>query len=421
MTTGTRTIGNGATDFFFTKTWNGSDSPKQKKVKPMGGYWEFYWEYIWDKKGIQRRVQRKKWVLVYPRKSARAKKKDPHPYSMSRVENVQPIYELHQRGFPPATGWIGFRSAQLLFPPSVVTANVTISMVKELANKLRGGSDFDASVFLGTGFQSLRTITNASVRIANALLAVRKGRMTEAAALLTGKSVGPKNRPVKTQLAMSQAWLELRYGWMPLVQDIYDSGQFLSNLLQDPFIFKTSVQRRWPMLPPATSGTGTTATSWSSWNAGEYYRIIGYFKENPSNIYKLGLNNPLNLAWELLPWSFVVDWAIPIGDYLHARGDVSSLVGTFVTTSYMVGSASKPVLNGTQTSTWDAIRSNTNNSGKYAVLNRTVSTTLTVPPPEFKPLNKVATWIHAANAIALLVGVKNKTITSFGNLPSRGN
>jgi hypothetical protein len=29
----------------------------------------------------------------------------------------------------------------------------------------------------------------------------------------------------------------------------------------------------------------------------------------------LGLTNPLNVAWELVPFSFVVDWFIPIGSF----------------------------------------------------------------------------------------------------------
>lgn len=30
-----------------------------------------------------------------------------------------------------------------------------------------------------------------------------------------------------------------------------------------------------------------------------------------------GFTNPVNLAWELLPFSFVVDWFLPIGPYLE--------------------------------------------------------------------------------------------------------
>lgn len=31
-----------------------------------------------------------------------------------------------------------------------------------------------------------------------------------------------------------------------------------------------------------------------------------------------GISNPALLAWELLPWSFVIDWFIPVGDYLES-------------------------------------------------------------------------------------------------------
>jgi len=41
-----------------------------------------------------------------------------------------------------------------------------------------------------------------------------------------------------------------------------------------------------------------------------------------------GFTNPLNLGWELLPFSFVVDWFVGIGPYLEARSAWDGL--TFV-------------------------------------------------------------------------------------------
>jgi len=32
----------------------------------------------------------------------------------------------------------------------------------------------------------------------------------------------------------------------------------------------------------------------------------------------MGLINPAEVAWELTPWSFVVDWFIPVGNFLEA-------------------------------------------------------------------------------------------------------
>jgi hypothetical protein len=44
---------------------------------------------------------------------------------------------------------------------------------------------------------------------------------------------------------------------------------------------------------------------------------------------QLGLLNPASLVWELVPWSFVVDWFCPIGPVLNAMTAPAGL--TFVT------------------------------------------------------------------------------------------
>ena len=41
---------------------------------------------------------------------------------------------------------------------------------------------------------------------------------------------------------------------------------------------------------------------------------------------QLGLLNPVSLAWELVPWSFVVDWVLPIGSVLSALSAPAGLI-----------------------------------------------------------------------------------------------
>lgn len=36
------------------------------------------------------------------------------------------------------------------------------------------------------------------------------------------------------------------------------------------------------------------------------------------NLSSFGVTNPASLAWELLPFSFVVDWFLPVGDFLSS-------------------------------------------------------------------------------------------------------
>jgi len=37
-----------------------------------------------------------------------------------------------------------------------------------------------------------------------------------------------------------------------------------------------------------------------------------------ASLKQFGLANPLSIAWELVPWSFVVDWVLPVGEFLDA-------------------------------------------------------------------------------------------------------
>jgi hypothetical protein len=53
---------------------------------------------------------------------------------------------------------------------------------------------------------------------------------------------------------------------------------------------------------------------------------LGAVLDNPSLAYlnTFGLINPLSIAWELVPWSFAIDWFVPVGKTLEA---VTATVG----------------------------------------------------------------------------------------------
>jgi hypothetical protein len=56
-----------------------------------------------------------------------------------------------------------------------------------------------------------------------------------------------------------------------------------------------------------------------------YARISNETLANASSI---GILNPLQIAWELVPYSFVVDWFMPVGSFLETLTDTAGL--TFV-------------------------------------------------------------------------------------------
>jgi hypothetical protein len=118
--------------------------------------------------------------------------------------------------------------------------------------------------------------------------------------------------------------------------------------------------------------------------------------------------DPLAVAWELVPWSFVIDWAIPISNYLAARGLASALgSGTYIQTSYEQWQADGPAFAGPDWQIHSVYNAKDFHLQGWYV-NRVILSSLSVPLPECKPLNRIASWKHAANGLALLSGLKER-------------
>jgi len=123
---------------------------------------------------------------------------------------------------------------------------------------------------------------------------------------------------------MAGVWLEYSYGWKPLVGDIYSAIDVLQKPI--PYIVaRGKAQGKFATATATTWSTGRTDTSYA-W----HLRLLLQMKVSVSNWYawkanELGLTNPLSIAWELVPFSFVVDWFLPIGNYLQSLTDFVGL------------------------------------------------------------------------------------------------
>lgn len=120
-------------------------------------------------------------------------------------------------------------------------------------------------------------------------------------------------------------WLEFWFGWSPLVADIGNAVEHLQSGI------------------PALTVTGKRTVAnplYGNGYQGTYYKIIGLhsFKVNARvqaevavinpNLWlanRLGFTNPLGVAWELVPFSFVVDWFYPVSDFLGQWTDTAGL------------------------------------------------------------------------------------------------
>lgn len=116
-------------------------------------------------------------------------------------------------------------------------------------------------------------------------------------------------------------WLELQYGWKPLISDI---RALLSGISLDapPAIRAVRHLEESEMLPFATGnfiGPPFIHSVSGKIKNGCHVRLDAtvtspglYALDN------LSLVNPFSLGWELLPYSFVIDWLIPIGNAIKA-------------------------------------------------------------------------------------------------------
>lgn len=138
----------------------------------------------------------------------------------------------------------------------------------------------------------------------------------------------------------SSLWLEYWMGWAPLVSDIYNACQVLS----DPF----PRGRRQTLRASATLPVSDYVKFYSSADGLAYARMSGtmrvamgaVFEVENFNLHlatRLGLINPASVAWALVPFSFLVDWVANVGDILNSYTDFA---GVKVTKAWTVKHAS---------------------------------------------------------------------------------
>jgi hypothetical protein len=100
------------------------------------------------------------------------------------------------------------------------------------------------------------------------------------------------------------------------MSDIHNSLELLSEGLADPYSLFVRVNKKDPtyQLPynPPDLVTGTVKRGVE---VGVGYAIAD---QTRFDLERLGLVNPLAVAWELVPLSFVFDWFLPVGDMLSA-------------------------------------------------------------------------------------------------------
>lgn len=133
-------------------------------------------------------------------------------------------------------------------------------------------------------------------------------------------------------------WLMWQYGMRPLVSDVYETSRWLvaGHGLHQPHIRTRAgqtgvVKDVYNYVGPGSSVPQRRTCEWS-------YRTMFdlVFDFKPSVISSMaGFSslNPISIAWELLPYSFVVDWLVNVGGYIR-NTESALLYGTAFRSGY---------------------------------------------------------------------------------------
>jgi hypothetical protein len=276
-------------------------------------------------------------------------------------------------------------------------ANDDLRLLAKLAEQIKGHS-FDLGINIAEGRKTYEQILGNLSSIGKALIALKHGHPGQAL-----RQLGvPTHRWRASQLSLhdvSGRWLEMQYGWRPLVDQCYQAGKALAAQTGPRVLrFYASVGNR------SATYNGSQSPSIYTYPVSVTYgkRIHAELYEDVGLSRSLGLVDPAAIAWEVVPYSFVVDWFIPIGTYLSVWSMIPSLLGRFITTERIGQKAGEgwsltPLghINSPE-------RAGQRKSERWFKITRTVSSSLSVPLPRFNPLPKALSPGRIKNAIALI-------------------
>ena len=227
-----------------------------------------------------------------------------------------------------------------------VDARASSKLLQEIKD-----TNINLAQFFAERAQTVDLITDTATRIAKAALSARKGNLTGALKQLSGgKSLPPLPKGIRGRQAIkdshggrsnadlvAQNWLQLQYGWKPLLQDVYGAAEALAKANGESNFTRTvtaAASHHDVRHVSRFVGLSDTIVVKDEHDFTYNRRLRCTFQitnQGAKSIAETGISNPLLLAWELLPYSFVVDWFVPVGNFLEsldATAGCSFLGGT---------------------------------------------------------------------------------------------
>lgn len=194
-----------------------------------------------------------------------------------------------------------------------------------------------SGVFLGEVRETLKMLKNPARTIRDSLnsYATDARRRYRKATHHNGRYIPSSAH--RGQRALADTWLEYAFGWRPLISDIKDANSAFVRLAKAPYEFQRvrgyseapsdlrSSRSAVPVIVDLGSSGLTLYREWARYTAKVQCRYLGEVRVKVDTPYTMARevlgftwNDFVPTVWELIPYSFLVDYFSNIGDVISA-------------------------------------------------------------------------------------------------------
>lgn len=228
-----------------------------------------------------------------------------HPYPKHHVKGVGVTGHI---SYDPYDGCYSFGDNNPAVPGWVISAAESQAL-----QKMRD-SALNLAVSVIETVKDAPAMVKTLMKAAKLISLLKHGRYGEYFSSAAGTTSIPKGA--------ASAWLQFKFGIMPLMNDLYAGVEKMKQGLASPTgsvvttkldpTYYPGFMSRPPWFQPAQRYEGE-----ASWKRGCKVGLT-FGVPNPyiALLDSLGLTNPLGIAWSTMRLSFVIDWLLPIGPFL---------------------------------------------------------------------------------------------------------
>lgn len=233
-------------------------------------------------------------------------------------------------GFPPASyDIVDDRKFMRNQYEPLVTYNELARHDVALRNKIKD-QKVNAGLALAEFASSARTLLSLSNSLLGVISNIKRGRFNKALSYFKPADLKGVRRKGFSSKDPAGRWLELQYGIKPIIADINGTLEYLNENVDTPKVLSVA-HSFYEEVPEHLM----YHHSWLGHTSGKFTgsgyrgcRTKVYFTLEDSALReasRLGLTNGLAIAWDVIPYSLVVDWFMPVSNMLAALDATAGL------------------------------------------------------------------------------------------------